>query len=380
MRDNDAVMFSPGRLALARRRRRLPQAELARHAGVSARRVSDFERGRAEPGADTSRLLADKLGFPPEFFTADEPEEIVPEAVSFRARKKLAPSKRASAVSASTLAVELNRWLERHFELPAADVPDLGGFDPGTAAEMLRAQWSVDCKPAPNMVHLLESRGVRVFAHAADYADVDAFSFWHVRRPFVFLNTFTSGERGRFDAAHELGHLVLHSGRADLADSTVEDEADAFAAAFLMPRDSVLASMPRSPLTGQLLEGRAIWRVSAMALARRVHELGMFTAEQYREVCVELSARGYRSGEPDGMLREGSQLLDKVVRSLRSRGTTLARMASELALPAEDIAGFLHGLTIAPVHEVARDSESCAGFGDSREPTEPPNLRLVQSP
>ncbi|NTZ43826.1 ImmA/IrrE family metallo-endopeptidase [Altererythrobacter sp. SALINAS58] len=40
---------------------------------------------------------------------------------------------------------------------------------------------------------------------------VEAFSFWSGFRPFVFLDSDkTSGARERFDAAHELGHLVLH--------------------------------------------------------------------------------------------------------------------------------------------------------------------------
>ncbi|MDP9643753.1 Zn-dependent peptidase ImmA (M78 family)/DNA-binding XRE family transcriptional regulator [Actinopolyspora lacussalsi] len=373
------MMFSPGRLTLARARRRLPQAELAGYVGVPARRISDFERGRAEPGEDTLRLLAERLRFPVEFFAREEPAEIATDAVSFRARRKTAKRKVGAAVSASTLAVEFNDWLERNFELPAPDVPDLGGFDPHTAAEMLRVRWSVDCKPVPNLVHLLESRGVRVFAHAADYSDVDAFSFRHSARPFVFLNTFTSGERGRFDAAHELGHLVLHSGSVELTGSAVEREADAFAGAFLMPRDSVFASMPRSPLTGQLLEGKSIWRVSAMALAHRVHELGLLGEERYRDACVELSARGYRDGEPDGVRREGSQLLEKVLRSLRARGISVGRIAEELALPVEDVAGFLRGLAIVPVHETVDSVERMRVHRESEQTRGYPALKPVPS-
>ncbi|MEK2654790.1 ImmA/IrrE family metallo-endopeptidase [Pseudomonas aeruginosa] len=46
---------------------------------------------------------------------------------------------------------------------------------------------------------------------AEETSQVNAFSCW--RRgvtPFVFLNTQKSAEASRFDAAHELGHLVLH--------------------------------------------------------------------------------------------------------------------------------------------------------------------------
>ncbi len=64
----------------------------------------------------------------------------------------------------------------------------------------------------------------------------------------MFLSTDKSGERGRFDAAHELGHLVLHGEHEDPRREDeisqrpcAEAEANRFAAAFLMPRSSVLA-------------------------------------------------------------------------------------------------------------------------------------------
>jgi hypothetical protein len=84
------------------------------------------------------------------------------------------------------------------------------------------------------MVHLLEARGVRVFSLAEDAADVDAFCFWHKRAKddppaaFVFLNLQESGERGGFDAAHELGHLATHRA-IDFRGKDVEREADGFA-------------------------------------------------------------------------------------------------------------------------------------------------------
>ena len=55
------------------------------------------------------------------------------------------------------------------------------------------------------------------------------------------MSTAKGGERGRFDAAHELGHLVLHGEYQELNRPAAEQEANRLAAAFLMPRSSVLA-------------------------------------------------------------------------------------------------------------------------------------------
>ncbi len=366
-------MLSPSRLALARKRRELTQVELARRTGVPARRISEYESGRAEPDDATVHRLATKLRFPRSFFAASELNEILLDAVSFRARKKTALTKRNAAISAAALAAEFNGWLEQRFALPKAAVPTLRGVDPETAAEMVRAEWSMAFTAAPNMVHLLESQGVRVFALAPDHVDVDAFSLWHGSRPFLFLNTLTSGELGRFDAAHELGHLVLHSGEVEPQSRTAEEEADAFASAFLMPRTSVLASMPRAALVSQVLEGKKIWKVSAMALTYRLHELGLLTDEHCRATCVELSRRGYRSGEPNGIPREDSQLLGKVLRSLREERIGMAGIADQLCIPVEDLTGLVFGLTITAV----------SGCGDGERSTnraDVPSARLSPVP
>ena len=61
-----------------------------------------------------------------------------------------------------------------------------------------------------NLIHLLEAHGVRIYSLTHENTDLDAFSlYWH-GQPFMFLGTEKSAERSRFDAAHELAHLVLH--------------------------------------------------------------------------------------------------------------------------------------------------------------------------
>ena len=115
--------------------------------------------------------------------------------------------------------------------------------------------WGLGELPVKNMIHLLESKGIRVFSLSIDTAQLDAFSMWHADTPFVFLNTMKSCEHSRFDAAHELGHLVLHR-HAGSKGQEAEREANAFASAFLMPRASVLANAPHMATVDQLSRGR----------------------------------------------------------------------------------------------------------------------------
>ena len=111
-----------------------------------------------------------------------------------------------------------------------------------------------------------------------------------------------------------------------------EAEANRFAAAFLMPRASVLAAGLRDATPERIVEAKRTWKVSALALARRLHELGLLTEWGYRTACARLARLGYRSSEPQGIERESSQLLAKVFRAVRDGGQTPAAIASAIGI------------------------------------------------
>ena len=81
------------------------------------------------------------------------------------------------------------------------------------------------------MISLLESKGIRTFSLSDEAQEVDACCQWINDRPFIFLNISKSSERCRFDAAHELGHLVMHR-HGIIEGRQMEQEANAFASAF----------------------------------------------------------------------------------------------------------------------------------------------------
>ena len=93
------------------------------------------------------------------------------------------------------------------------------------------------------------------------------------------------------DAAHELGHLVLdrhETGRRE------EDEAAAFAGAFLMPKRDVVVNIRSVQNLSSLIEAKHRWRVSPAALVYRLWKLEIVKEWQYRTLFFELSRLGYR--------------------------------------------------------------------------------------
>jgi len=336
-------MLNPSRLTIARQRAGLTKKELADRIGVDPRAVSGFEAGQYEPTDENLKRLARATGFPPEFLEADDIEILSTNGVSFRSMTKMTAKQRDAAIAAGSIAFVLSDWVDREFDLPEVDIPDYSNADPEVAAESLRMHWHLGVQPIKNMVHLLESRGVRVFSLAENSDEVDAYSVWRGRRPFVFLNTVKSGERRRFDAAHELAHLVLHR-RAAQNGADAEKEAHAFASAFLMPRSSIKAIGRVVPNFEFIVQQKKIWSVSASAMTMRLHSLGMLTYYHYNRLFIELSRRGFRSGEPGGMKPETSQVWRKVFAALRSEGLGAQGLADKLLLPVDEIVKLVFGL------------------------------------
>lgn len=344
--------FNQSRLVLARKRRGLSKKALAENSKLGLRTIVYYESGEGTPSDEAIQTLAHVLKFPVAFFYGSDVEEINPETASFRSLKRMTASQRDSAIAAGTLATTLSRWIEDQFELPSPDIPSLRNFlpDAAAAAMVLRNEWHLGQRPIKNMVHLLEAHGVRVFSLPmdADPEAVDAFSVWHHGTPFVFLNPIKSGERGRTDAAHELGHLTLHE-HGIARSRQAEIEADAFAAAFLMPADDVIAHTPRGVSLKTIHKIKRRWSVSAIAMVHRLKSLNLITEWQYRTFCIQLSQAGYRRSEPDGLPRDTSQIFAKVFDALRAEGHSRNVIARDLSITSAELDSFLLGLTMAAV-------------------------------
>ena len=211
----------------------------------------------------------------------------------------------------------------------------------------VRRAWSLGSLSIRNMVHLLESKGVRVFSLALDAKEVDAFSLWNGGIPFVFLNTNKTSEHSRFDAAHELAHLTLHK-HGPPRGLEAEKQANAFASAFLMNRGSVFANAPRFATYDNLVNLKKKWIVSVGALAYRLHDLGLISDWHYRGICIEIAKRG-KDFEPDEAPRETSMVMPKIFSALYEDGIGRSQIARELLLPVSELEQLLMGLAITGV-------------------------------
>ena len=338
--------FNPQRLSIARKRRLLNQKGFAELVGVSAHTVSRCEKGLTVPSEETIEQFAKASGFPKEFFYGPNLDEPDPSLVSFLSQKAMTAATRDAALAAGAIGFMLSDWVEQRFDLPPSRLPDLHLYEPEEAATTLRREWSLGEKPISNIVHRLESKGVWILSLAENSKRVNAFSLWRSDRAYTFLNTMKSAENSRFDAAHELGHLVLHQD-GKVTGREAEDQANQFASAFLMPRADVLAVLPRVHYLEQIVQAKKRWRVSVAALNYRLHKLRITSDWKYRDLCIQISQHKYNVKEPHEIERERSVVWQKVMMTLWSEKTTQKDIARQLNLPLSEvntlIFGILHG-------------------------------------
>jgi len=362
----------PGRLSEARIACGFNQTELAAAVGVSRQAISAYEQGDKGPEPGTMRAIAEVLEQPISFFTGESPASFGPFSTNFF-RKTGADTKKRNAACAVHA-----RWFaqtayvfDELANFPAVDLP---AFEPQCAtalryddeeieriAEAVRKHFGLGLGPISNVVRLLETKGVIVCRLEMTGEKVEAFSFWSGVRPFVFLaSDKTSGARARFDAAHELGHLVLHRwiGTEDLEDrdrlKEIEREADRFASAFLLPRKS-FPNEVYSPRLTAFVDLKRRWKVSIQAMVYRCKDLELFDEQQVTNLYKQISFKRWRTMEPldgesglpleqplllskvaDLVIESGALARDELLARLRLAPSIVERLAG---LPA----GFLNG-------------------------------------
>jgi Zn-dependent peptidase ImmA (M78 family)/transcriptional regulator with XRE-family HTH domain len=362
-----AALFHPGRLELARQAAGLRKNELAERVGVTPAAISQFEHGRANPSASTLAKLALALGMPVEYFARDgRPlRQANAAAAFFRSVRSTRQRDRTLAAARAMFVWEVVRLLERHIELPEPSIPELS-LPPDTdreaieeAAAALRAAWQLPAGPVAHVVRLLEAHGAVVVRLSGLGREVDAFSCLQGRPIVVLWREKEDKARARFDATHELGHLVLHS-QAEPGNKILEAQADAFAAAFLMPREYIYARLPRRVDFRRLLELKMQWGVSLAALLNRARTLGVIGESAYRRAMARMSSEGWRRDEPGDLgAPEVPTMLPNALELLHLRGVTLETLAAEARLPPAIVAEIVGGET-RPRLQLADASEAAA--------------------
>ncbi len=303
------------RLREVREARGLTQGALGEMLGVSNRAVSQYEGGKVSPHPDVAVKLPGVLNVPMAFFLdpvrASEPEG----TVFWRSMSAATGAARARAERRFDWFKRLVDFLGGYVRFPAVGFPDwdfpsdltaIGDGDVEAAAVRLRAHWKLGSGPISNVVYLLENNGAAVGRITLAADTLDAFSQWRQRedRPYVVLGADKgSAARSRWDAAHELGHMIVHRRvppgvlRHTTEFQRMELQAHDFAGAFLLPAETFADDFV-VPTLDSLQALKLKWNVSMSAMLMRARKLRLISREQEQRFWRSYAKKGYKRGEP----------------------------------------------------------------------------------
>lgn len=306
-----AIGFVPQRLIEARQASQKSRAELGRDAGMTGTAIGYYETGVRRPDMNALMALATALSQSVAFFLRPSPSMIGLHGARFFRSIGPKSNKLNQAFDVKSKWLwEIVGFLTKFVKLPDVNVYQIDCQDTYSQdeiehiAEQTRRYWGLGDGPIANMVALLETHGFIVTRFETETRCVDAFSSWVDDRPYVFLASDKSSAcRSRFDAAHELGHIILHRGvtQDDIEDKEmlkrIEREANIFAGAFLLPKSSFNAEF-YSIRVDHIKGLKRRWRVSMAALAHRAKGIGVIDDEQYIQFRKQLSHHKWLTNEP----------------------------------------------------------------------------------
>jgi Zn-dependent peptidase ImmA (M78 family)/transcriptional regulator with XRE-family HTH domain len=322
----------PARLKEAREAKGFTMTELADLIRVTPQAISQYESDDKQPEWSTLMRISDKLEQSINYFTTGRPPGGEPTATaffrSFKSRTKLTNKMLRRW---SVWAAQVINYIGDLVNLPPVVVLEAKSHsykdeDIERLATECRRLWGLADGPIANMVALLESKGFIVIRSEFGINDIDAFSCWQDGRPFIFLASDKKcAVRSRFDAAHELGHMVLHRHltQEEVEDSEIlnriEHEANRFAAAFLLPAKTFVSEIFSSSLK-QFVELKQRWKVAIGAMIYRCNDLGVFEDSHYINLRKQMSFRKWVRKEPldDELLVEQTQLISQCVKLIIS--------------------------------------------------------------
>jgi Zn-dependent peptidase ImmA (M78 family)/transcriptional regulator with XRE-family HTH domain len=289
-------------LRLARQLRGYTQKRTSEELGIAQAVLSRLENGLIDPDEQLIEKASRAFRLPESFFSMTDTIYGPPVSVHAMLRGKADISARDIDMITAELNIRLMHlrvFLENVDFNSVLSVPqlDIERYEsPEKVAAIVRAHWKLPRGPVKNLTRLLEQAGIIVADSDFHGAGVSGVTFAAPGRPpIVLINRDHPADRIRFTLAHELGHLVMHQ----FPTPDMEDEANRFASALLLPPEEVKEAFAGRKVTLELLASlKREWKVSMQGLLMSAQRLRAVSDNQARYLWQQISARGWRTKEP----------------------------------------------------------------------------------
>ena len=318
--------FQGEQLKSARLLRGLTVTSLAEKTGISKQSISLYENNENKPDYERGYKLAAALKVPYDFFLQEESCKTATAATYFRSLVSTSKLSRTSQSIKLEYVAKSYMALMNYIDFPVLNLPeiDFGGienafgekevqnilFELEQVAMEVRTLWGLGDGPINDLQYVLESNGIIVTGFDVSESRIDAFSQRIMTESGeVCLVAISQGEkpecRIRFDMAHELAHILIHPWSEELDCISKEEfkeretQANIFAGAFLLPRESFSKDIQVYPTDLNYYQWlKKKWKVSIQAMIYRSYQLEIISSNQYQYMMRQVSKKGWRLCEP----------------------------------------------------------------------------------
>ena len=305
------ISFNGERLKEARLFNRKSITQIAEFLNVSKQMVSKYEKGRATPSEESLEILEKELKFTRDFYFGNDNFSLSSTGTFFRSRYTATQTEKLPAEINKNYVALIRDYLGNFVNFPSLDWGLSGlNYTPSEYARYIRDKWNLGENPIDNISLLLEEKGFVISRIDTQSDKIDDFgSAVKVNNKEYYIIILEGKDysfyRQQFSLAHELGHWLLHENGKSPQDMgaveyrQMEDEANEFAAEFLLPSRSFEQSIIGNKNDIEYYRYlKRIWQVSISMMIMRSKSLNIIDSSEYINLYKKLSYRGWRKSEP----------------------------------------------------------------------------------
>lgn len=318
--------FNGQRLKEALQFREKKMTELADETGISKQSLSLYVNDGNVPPFDNVIKIARALEFPTDFFMSEDLCTASTGNTYFRSQASATKKSRNAQKIKLEYVSKMYEVILNYMNVPELNIPDtsainipedIANVDSDQAineieklAKLVREHWELGNGPIDNLQYALQSNGIIVTGFRDVDTDIDAFSQQiTIDGNVVYIIALAIGskpiERLRFDMAHELGHILMHTWGEDNEEiskdefNAREKQANMFASALLLPKETFSKSVAAYPTNiDYYLALKKKWKVSMQAMMYRARQLDIISTNQFQYMMRTMSKNGNRTHEP----------------------------------------------------------------------------------
>lgn len=295
---------------------------LADAIGVTPMAITNYENDDRQPNMDTLKALAKALNIRVTDFLANTGGELQFSHGKFRKGSKL------GTMNQEYIREAVEEYFGRFFQVvsflggqkilePSPEVEKIPWIeDTEEAAKKLREYLGIaQSGPVPNLVEILENKGILVF-----FIEVDTDYFSGMNGtvngiPYIVINSKMSPARIRSTIVHEVAHFVF-DWPEDLSDKEEENLATAISGAFLFPKEDAYRELgyKRNAISRAMTMTCKEYGISIYMLVKRARLCEIINDSVEKVFYIKASQAGWRKAEPDWEIqREEPNLFKQLV-------------------------------------------------------------------